>query len=179
MPGQDQGGNAQKSRSQKKRDSTALQLQGEEIAALAPAARAALPLPPDLAEALSHHDAIGSHEGRRRQRQYIGRLMREMDEEQRGRLLEALDATRGASLAAAGFLREIEARREALLSPEAKEREAALADCLEACPDLERGRLLHLIEAALAERQKNRPPKHARELFRYLRAACSGQAPGA
>lgn len=79
------------SRSQKKRDSTALQQRGEAIAALPPAARAALPLPPELAEALSRHDAMRSREAKRRQRQYIGRLMRELDEEECRALFEALD----------------------------------------------------------------------------------------
>ncbi|MDL2279954.1 DUF615 domain-containing protein [Desulfovibrio sp. OttesenSCG-928-G11] len=84
-------GGERKSRSQKKRESTALQRRGEEIAALPPAARAALPLPPELAEALRRYDAMGSRESKRRQRQYIGRLMRELDEEECRALLEALD----------------------------------------------------------------------------------------
>lgn len=80
------------SRSQKKRDSTALQQRGADIAALAPARRRRLPLPEELDEALRHYDSITNREGRRRQMQFIGRIMREMDEDVRTALLEALDS---------------------------------------------------------------------------------------
>lgn len=68
------------SRSARKRASTALQKLGEELAALKPAQRRRLGLPPELMDALAMHDSISDHEGARRQRQYIGRLMRELDE---------------------------------------------------------------------------------------------------
>ena len=78
------------SRSQRKRDCAALQARGEELALLPPARQALLPLPPDLAEALADFRAMSSREARRRQLQYIGRLMREADEA--GTLQAVLDA---------------------------------------------------------------------------------------
>ena len=78
------------SRSQRKRDSAALQARGEELALLPPARQALLPLPPDLAEALADFRTMSSREARRRQLQYIGRLMREADEA--GELEAVLDA---------------------------------------------------------------------------------------
>lgn len=78
------------SRSQRKRDSAALQAKGEELALLPPARRALLPLPPALAEALAEFRTLSGHEARRRQLQYIGRLMREAEEE--GTLQAVLDA---------------------------------------------------------------------------------------
>lgn len=72
---------ARPSRSAKKRASTALQKLGEELAELSPVQRQELPLPPELMDALAMHDAITDREGARRQRQYIGRLMREVDAE--------------------------------------------------------------------------------------------------
>lgn len=65
------------SRSKRKRDSAALQLLGERLLALSSSFRARLPLPPDLAQALAAHSGIKTHEAKRRQMQYIGRLMRE------------------------------------------------------------------------------------------------------
>ena len=65
------------SRSQKKRDSSALQDLGKKLAALSNAGRAKLPLPPELARALAQYHTITGHEAARRQLQYIGRLMRE------------------------------------------------------------------------------------------------------
>ena len=65
------------SRSQRKRDSQALQKLGEELAELPVRELAKLPMSPDLLEAYRDLGRITSHEARRRQMQYIGRLMRE------------------------------------------------------------------------------------------------------
>ncbi|MCD7983953.1 MAG: DUF615 domain-containing protein, partial [Desulfovibrio sp.] len=84
------------SRSAKKRQSLALQNLGEELTRLAPAELRDFDLPPDLLEALALYARIRDHEGRRRQMQYIGRLMRETDAE---RLRAALAARREAASA--------------------------------------------------------------------------------
>ena len=82
---------AEKSRSCKKRESTALQKRGEELATLGPGAWKTLPLPEGLLEALNDVGRMKSHEARRRQMQYIGRLLREADPEEVEALLAALD----------------------------------------------------------------------------------------
>lgn len=65
------------SRSQKKRDSSALQALGESLARRPKSARDKLPLTEDLQEAFDELDHLTQNEARRRQLQYIGRLMRE------------------------------------------------------------------------------------------------------
>jgi ribosome-associated protein len=85
------GNHAEKSRSRKKRESTALQKRGEELAALGPGSWKTLPLPEGLLEALSDLHRMKNHEARRRQMQYLGRLMREADSEEMDTLLSALD----------------------------------------------------------------------------------------
>ena len=70
---------AWESRSQRKRASTALQKLAEELTRLAPGQWQALPLTPDLLEALHMWRRIDDREGRRRQLQYLGRLMRKAD----------------------------------------------------------------------------------------------------
>ena len=67
------------SKSQLKRDMTALQELGEELLRLQPSKLKALPLPPALFDAIELAQRITAREGLRRQRQYIGRLMREVD----------------------------------------------------------------------------------------------------
>lgn len=69
------------SRSAKKRESAALQKLGEELAKLKPEDRAGLDLPADLLEALAEYGKMPDHESRRRQRQFIGRLMRDLPPE--------------------------------------------------------------------------------------------------
>lgn len=78
------------SRSQKKRDSAALQTVGEKLAKIAPAKRSRLPLSDDLREGFEEYDRLSGYEAKRRQLQYIGRLMREAQEE--GTLQPVLDA---------------------------------------------------------------------------------------
>lgn len=75
----DESGQRPPSRSAKKRESAALQNLGVELARLSPEARSGLALPQDLLEALAMHDKITDREGARRQRQYIGKIMREVD----------------------------------------------------------------------------------------------------
>lgn len=163
-----------KSRSQKKRESTALQKRGEELAALSPALWKELPLTADLHDALKEARALKSREALRRQMQYIGRLMREMDEDGQDALLAALDALKEAARGDAGLMRRLEAMRDGLITPDAVAREAAVERTAAACPGLDAARLRHLAEAALADREKKRPPRHARELFRYLRESVTG-----
>ncbi len=158
-----------KSRSQKKRESTALQMKGEELAALGPAALAALDLPPDLRAAVTEWRGMKSHEAKRRQMQYIGRLMRELDDPEG--LLAALTALQFPARQEAARLNRLEEARKELLAEDENARRAALARILGQWPALDEARLRHMVEAALAERTKNRPPKVYRELFRYLRQA--------
>ena len=65
------------SRSQKKRDSTALQNLGEELASLPETILDAFPLSEKTREAVREWRRFSSRESKRRQMQYIGRLMRE------------------------------------------------------------------------------------------------------
>ncbi len=69
----------QPSRSARKRESVALQKLGEELTGLSQAERSELNLPDELSEALADLDIIRDREAQRRQRQYIGKLMRSID----------------------------------------------------------------------------------------------------
>ncbi len=69
----------EKSRSQKKRESTALQERGEALCKLDPNALKKMNLAPELLEAVLAWKKMPGNESKRRQMQYIGRLMRELD----------------------------------------------------------------------------------------------------
>ena len=156
-----------KSRSQKKRDSSAMQKKGEELAALSPALQGKLPLSPELEEALAHWRGLKTWEAKRRHMQYIGRLMRELDEPEA--FLEALDEIQEPARGEARAFHHVEDLRDELLRDNAETRAKVMEAALVRHPSLERARLAHLVEAALAEREKQRPPKQGRALFRYLR----------
>lgn len=157
-----------KSRSQKKRESTALQKLGEALAVLGVSQLAALGLSEDLARAIADLRSMKKHEARRRQMQLIGRHMRELDDAEQERIaahLASLDKQRQSS---AEDLHRLEDWREALLNGDT--REAALAEIISVFPGAEGGRIRHLAEAAAAERKNGKGVKSFRELFRYLRS---------
>ena len=79
------------SKSARKRAAHALQKLGERLIALKEVELAALNLPETLADAVREARRISSRAGGARQRQYIGRLMREIDPEP---IRAALDALR-------------------------------------------------------------------------------------
>ena len=134
---------------------------------MSPALLRKLPLSPDLAEALELWRTLTDHEGKRRHMQYIGRLMREQDSPED--LLAALDAIKAGSSHEAARFAHLERLRDALLAQDEPTRALALEQALAEFPTLEASRIVHLVDAALADREKKRPPRHARELFRYLR----------
>ena len=112
------------SRSEKKRQSIALQNMGEELTRLGPQEVKNLDLPADLREALQLYARIGDHEGRRRQMQFIGRVMREIDP---APIRAMLDARREVSAAATAALHKAEQWRDRLLTAD----EAELAGLVE------------------------------------------------
>ena len=156
-----------KSRSQKKRESTAMQRLGEDLAELSPATLATFALPPDLAEALALWRTLKTHEAKRRHMQYIGKLMRELDEPEV--LLEHMARLHDNKQRENKQFKYLEDLRAELLQADEAAREQAFQDTLARLPHVEAPRLRHLVEAALVEREKKRPPKAFRELFRYLK----------
>lgn len=172
------------SRSANKRDSHARQALGMEIARLPAAERAALPLTPELAEAMDLLDRLTDHEGRRRQEQYIGKLMREADGEA---LRRAMARRRAADAAAVARFHAAEAWRERLLDAAEADVPRLLdefrqlsggAASAEADADAE---LRRAVDAARAARARGDTSPHAfRVLFRRLADALdvSGEAAG-
>ncbi|MBX3668180.1 MAG: DUF615 domain-containing protein [Rhodocyclaceae bacterium] len=126
-----------------------------------------LPLPDALREAVRMAQQITKHEARRRQLQYIGRLMRDLDAEP---IRAALAELNGTSRAEAARVHALEHMRERLL-----EDEAALTDIANTYPGADTQRLRQLRRNALKEREQGRPPHAFRELFRALRALQDGK----
>lgn len=85
------------SKSQLKRDMLALQALGERLLPLPDERLQRLPVPPELVEAVRLARGIRAREGRRRQLQYIGRLMRGIDAQALRAALD--DETHGQRLA--------------------------------------------------------------------------------
>ncbi len=164
------------SRSAKKRESLALQKLGEALTQLAPQEVREIGVPADLVEALDLYARIRDHEGRRRQLQYIGRLMRGIDP---APIRTALEARNAKKAAAASALHTAEQWRRRLLEASAGELHDILLRMpyvpLMAMKDAKKGSavpsqedLLSLIQAARAEVHEHKAPHAQRALFRAL-----------
>lgn len=161
-----EGENDWTSRSQRKRESTALQKKGEELAAMGPAAIATLNLPKDLHDAVMEWKKLKTHEAKRRQMQYIGRLMRDLDD--LDTVLNAMDEMHGNAKAQDKLLHLAENIRQNLLSNDEHTQSAALAALAKDYPQADMGRIQHIIDGALSSNKKV-AVRHSRELLRYIR----------
>ena len=68
------------SKTQRKRDATALQNLGEQLVKLTPTQLNRIPLPDEVLAAVRMARTISQRGGRKRQLQYIGKLMRQIDD---------------------------------------------------------------------------------------------------
>lgn len=150
------------SKSQLKRESHALQALGEELVGLPAAKLAKIPMPDELAEAVSLARRIKARGGLKRQLQYIGKIMRNIDAEP---IEKALDEIKSAAGKEAAKFHRLEQWRDRLVT----EGDAALEQLLEEFPNADRQHLRQLTRNAQREAAKNKSPKSAREIFRYLR----------
>ncbi len=159
------------SKSQLKREMTALQKLGE-ILVEAPRDRVKkVPMPEDVLEAILACQQITSHEGRRRQMQYVGKKMRTLTEDEVATIQKAVDSWRGASKAETAALHAIERQREKLLADD-----AALTELRDRHPGIDLQQLRTLIRNARKEQAEHKPPKAYREIFQILKSL---QAPAA
>ena len=150
------------SRTQLKKEALALQKIGEKLVRLSDEQLERMELPSQLMDAIRDVRPMKSHGARRRQMQYIGGLMRHVDVEPIEQAL--LEIEQGAYLQAKEFHR-IEAWRDRLVAGDDDLMELILRDH----PQADRQRLGQLVRSARKEKQTNRPPKSARNLFRYLK----------
>jgi ribosome-associated protein len=150
------------SKTRRKREMHELQALGVALAALPESQLKEMQLGEDLLEALLEVKRIKSHEAKRRQMQYIGRLMRDVDPAPiRARLAEV----EGHSAQATARHRRLETWRERLLDDD-----AALTEFAAAYPGADLQALRALIRNARKEKKEGKPPRAYRELFRVLKA---------
>jgi len=161
------------SKSQLKREMTALQKLGEELVAQPKERVLRAPLPDDVRDAILECQRISNHEGRRRQLQFVGKKMRTLDENEIAALQSTLDSWRGASKAEANALHLLERRREKLLAAD-----SALTELLAEHPGADAQRLRTLIRNARREQTESKPPKAYREIFQILKQLQEGDAAG-
>lgn len=150
------------SKSARKREATALQELGVQLAGLPDAEMGSLDLPENLVTALKALRRLSSRGAQVRQRQYIGKLMRTIDAEPV--LAKLADRKRKHDMEIRHFQR-IEQWRDRLLAEPAR----TLPELLKEHPRADGDHLAHLLAKIDRERTEQRSPAGARELFAYLR----------
>jgi ribosome-associated protein len=154
------------SKTRRKRDAHDLQALGETLLGLKPERLRGLGLEPELYEALIEGQKMSSREALRRHKQYIGRLMRDLDASEIRRQLGAdRDAARRAALA----FQQVEHWRDRLLGEA-----AGLGEFMRLHPDADVETLRRLVGEAQAETAHGKPPRAARALFRALSSVIGG-----
>lgn len=149
------------SKTQRKRASLALQDLGKELTRLAPEQLAELQLPDGLLDAVLAAQRINKFGALRRQLQYIGRLMHDVDA---AAIAARLQTWRGVSREANAYLHRLERWRARLLQDD-----IALEELAESFPGCDTQRLRQLVRSARREDVEGKPPRSARALFQELR----------
>lgn len=120
-----------------------------------------IPLDADLRAAIELAQRI-KMEGRRRQLQLIGKMLRQRDVEP---IRQALDKLKNRHNQQVVLFHKLENLRDRLI----EQGDDAIAEVLNLWPDADRQQLRTLIRNAKKEKEGNKPPKSARQIFQYLR----------
>lgn len=153
------------SKTSRKKASLAAQDMGAELVSLSVDVLKRLDLPEDLLGAVLDAKRFTQHGAHRRQLQFIGKLMRDLDTDP---IAEQLARLRGESNAAKAEFHALERWRTRLL-----EDDQALSQWLQQHPGGDAQQLRQLIRNARREQAEGKPPKSSRQLFRLLRERAS------
>jgi ribosome-associated protein len=159
------------SKTRLKQQSHDLQKLGEQVAALSDERLARIDMPESLRDAIIQFRKTRSHEGRRRQLQYVGKLMRTADEDV---LREAVAEATIGSARATLLLHEVESWRAELIADD-----EALTRWLARFPDTDTQQLRSLVRAARRDSAglapEARQPRSVRELFNFIKPALAAK----
>jgi ribosome-associated protein len=151
------------SKSQRKKDMLALQKMGESLIKLTEEQFAMIDLPDNLLTAIQHMKSLTSNEAKRRQLQYIGKIMRQIDPESIKQALKKKEIIHKNNTAQ---FHHIEEWRTNLLT----QGDDALNLFLANYPKANRQQLRQLIRNAQQDSKNNKNTGAEKSLFKYLRS---------
>ncbi|MCZ4060116.1 ribosome-associated protein [Pantoea sp. LMR881] len=154
------------SKSEIKRDAEELKRLGAELVDLGKNALDKIPLDERLRTEIELAQRI-KKEGRRRQLQLIGKIMRSMDVEP---IRQALDKLKNRHNQQVALFHKLESLRDRLI----EQGDDAMAEVIALYPQADRQQLRSMIRNAQKEKAGNKPPKSARLIFQYLRELAEG-----
>lgn len=149
------------SKSEIKRDAEELKRLGAELVELGKNSLDKIPLDEDLRAAIELAQKI-KKEGRRRQMQLIGKMLRSRDE---APIRTALDKLKNRHNQQVALFHKLEVLRDRLV----EQGDDAVPEVLNLYPHADRQQLRAMIRNAQKEKATNKPPKAYRQIFQYLR----------
>lgn len=152
----------EKSRTQIKKEMEALQGVGKVLCEMKKEQLAQVPISEELAEGIKTYHRITSREARRRQLQYIGKVMRSENVEEIQAVVDRFDSS---SEIYAKRLHVLEAWRERLIT----EGNSALTEFVEKHPMVNVQNLRQLVRNAVKDRKNDKNTGAAKKLFRHLK----------
>ena len=162
-------GEARLSKTERKRRATQMQQLGRSLTELNAAQLATMPASQVLHNAIRDYQRFPSNEAKRRQLQFIGKLVRDEDTES---IELALARINGTSALAQYEFHQIERWRDRLI-----EEPASLTEYLHEHPTMDRQALRHHIQHVHRAKDDQQRRASARALFRFLREAHQSAPP--
>ncbi|MCB1663460.1 MAG: DUF615 domain-containing protein [Pseudomonadales bacterium] len=151
----------EKSKSQIKREMEALQEMGKRLTELNNEQLSQVPVEENVFLAIKEYQRLTKHEAKRRQLQYLGRLMRNADAEAIAQVLNLFDSSHATHTQ---HFHQIETWRERLLNDP-----NSITAFIDEYPQVNVQHLRQLIRNTLKERDKGKDLGGYRKLFRELR----------
>jgi len=149
------------SKSAMKREMDSLQAMGERLTQLNAEQLAQVPISDKLLSAIEEYHRLKKNEAMRRQRQYIGRIMRTEDADSIAEVMERFDASKAAHVQ---HFHELEQWRARLIDDP-----SAMTELLEKYPKADVQHLRQLVRNAAGESRRGVDKGSSKKLFRALR----------
>ncbi len=152
----------EKSRTQVKQEATELQKLGERLISLTRAQLLCIDIPKELLDAITLYKSLSTNKATRRQKQYIGALMRQIE---LAPVLKALKHIEDGLPLTNGITKELKLWQKDLIDGE----DAPIETILTKFPNADRQKLRQLVRNARKEKLSAKSQKSAKSLLSYLK----------
>ena len=157
-------------RTQQRRDALAVLALANQLVELPQSKLAKLELPEDVVREIANTRRITAHIARKRQLQFLAKVMRRHDTAVFDGVRAALGENRERQRQETAAMHRIEATRDRLL----EDTDSALSELIAQHPNVDRQHLRSLVRQAKIEKDGNKPPRAYREIYQLLKELASG-----
>jgi ribosome-associated protein len=158
-------------RTQQRRDALAVLALAIQLMELPPSKLAKLELPEDVQREIANTRRITAHIARKRQLQFLAKVMRRHDVSVFEGVRAALGENRDLQRQETAAMHRLEAMRDRLLA----DPDNAMSDVIAQYPNVDRQHLRSLVRQANIEKEGNKPPRAYREIYQLLKDLASGK----